>query len=45
MLGMTVPADCQQFLLARAGSIYRRQTRPLVREDAPQKQDLTIKEQ
>jgi hypothetical protein len=31
--------DPRQTALARASSIYKRQTRPLVREGAPQKQD------
>jgi hypothetical protein len=30
--------------LARASSIYKRQTRPLVRESAPQKQDRNCQE-
>jgi hypothetical protein len=36
-----VPRDSnpRKIALARASSIYKRQTRPLVREDAPQKQD------
>jgi hypothetical protein len=31
--------DQRKTTLVRASSIYERQTRPLVREDAPQKQD------
>jgi hypothetical protein len=30
--------------LARASSIYKRQTRPLVREGAPQNKTITVKE-
>jgi hypothetical protein len=32
-------SDPRKTALAKASSIYRRQTRPLVREDAPEKQD------
>jgi hypothetical protein len=32
-------SDPRKIVLARASSIYKRQTRPLVREGAPQKQD------
>jgi hypothetical protein len=31
--------DPRMTALAKASSMYKRQTRPLVREDAPQKQD------
>jgi hypothetical protein len=38
-----VDSDPRKTALARNGSIYKRQTRPLVRERAPQKQDVAVK--
>jgi hypothetical protein len=37
-------SDPRKTMLARASSIYKRQTRPLVREDASQNKTDTVKE-
>jgi hypothetical protein len=37
-------SDPRKAVLERASSIYERQTRPLVREDAPQNKTITVKE-
>jgi hypothetical protein len=37
-------SDPRKTTLARAGSIHKRQTRPLVREGAPENKTVTVKE-
>jgi hypothetical protein len=37
-------SDPRKPTLARASSIYKRQTRPLVREGAPENKTVTVKE-
>jgi hypothetical protein len=39
MVGVPRDSDPRKIALTRASSIYKRQTRPLVREGDPQKQD------
>jgi hypothetical protein len=44
MVAKSKGSDPRKTVLARSSSIYKRQTRPLVRKGAPQNKTVTVKE-